>query len=111
VTAVGKAIEERGCHFCIAKDADWWPGRRGFRDQRSGQPAVPHGLRSTFRDWTSEQTNYPRDMAEMALAHFIGSEVERAYRRGDMLEKRGEMVAAWEGLLLAAGGVHAQELT
>ena len=48
---------------------------------------MPHGLRSTFRDWAAEQ-GFDRDMAEMALAHTVGSEVERAYRRTDMLEKR-----------------------
>lgn len=52
---------------------------QGFVDRRSGRPAVPYGLRSMFRDWAAEMTLYPSDMAEMALAHFIGSEVERAY--------------------------------
>ena len=42
---------------------------------------VPHGFRSTFRDWTAEQTDYPREVAEMALAHSIGNKVEAAYRR------------------------------
>jgi integrase len=50
--------------------------------------AVPHGFRSTFRDWAAECTNYPRDAAEMALAHTIGDKVEAAYRRGDLFEKR-----------------------
>ena len=81
-------------------------GGIGYLDPRSGKPAVPHGLRSTFRDWAAEMTNYPRDMAEMALAHFIGSDVESAYRRGDMLEKRREMMIAWERFLVAhEGGV------
>ncbi len=53
-------------------------GRRGYLDARSGRPAVPHGLRSTFRDWAAEH-GYERDMAEIALAHTVGSEVERAY--------------------------------
>lgn len=57
--------------------------------------AVPHGLRSTFRDWAGERTNYPRDMAEMALAHTLTDAVEAAYRRGDMLEKRRAMMEAW----------------
>jgi integrase len=48
--------------------------------------AVPHGFRSTFRDWAAEQTNYPREAAEMALAHAIGDKVEAAYRRGDLFE-------------------------
>ena len=57
--------------------------------------AVPHGFRSTFRDWASERTNYPRDAAEMALAHAIGDKVEAAYRRGDLFEKRRRMMADW----------------
>lgn len=57
--------------------------------------AVPHGFRSTFRDWSSERTNYPRDVAEMALAHTIGDKVEAAYRRGDLMAKRTKMMADW----------------
>ncbi|HEY2658327.1 MAG TPA: integrase arm-type DNA-binding domain-containing protein [Caulobacteraceae bacterium] len=57
--------------------------------------AVPHGFRSTFRDWASECTNYARDVAEMALAHAIGDKVEAAYRRGDLFEKRRLMMADW----------------
>jgi integrase len=73
-------------------------GRVGYLDPRSKRPAVPHGLRSTFRQWTAEQ-GYPRDMAEIALSHFTGSEVERAYQRSDMLERRRAMMAAWAGYL------------
>ena len=54
-----------------------------------------HGLRSSFRDWASEATDYPGEMAEMALAHAISDKVEAAYRRGDLLEKRREMMEAW----------------
>ena len=75
--------------------ADVKAGNGGFLDKATGKPAVPHGLRSTFRDWCAERTDYPRDMAEIALAHVVGSDVERAYRRGDMLEKRRQMMAAW----------------
>ncbi len=53
-------------------------GRKGWLDADSGRPAVPHGLRSTFRVWTAER-GYDRDMSEMALAHNVGSAVERAY--------------------------------
>jgi integrase len=56
---------------------------------------VPHGFRSTFRDWAAERTNYPREVAEMALAHAIGNAVEAAYRRGDLFEKRARMMAEW----------------
>lgn len=74
-------------------------GRKGFVDPVSKRSAVPHGLRSTFRDWTAERTNHPREMAEIALAHEMGSDVERAYRRGDMLEKRRQMMDDWASFL------------
>jgi integrase len=67
--------------------------------RRLDVPAVPHGFRSTFRDWAAERTNYPRDVAEMALAHAIGDKVEAAYRRGDLFEKRGRMMADWAAFL------------
>lgn len=56
---------------------------------------VPHGFRSTFRDWCAERTNYPRDVAEMALAHAIGDKVEAAYRRGDLFDKRTRLMTEW----------------
>lgn len=74
-------------------------GRIGYVDGVTGRPAVPHGLRSTFRDWVSEHTIYPREMAEVALAHNIGTEVERAYSRSDMLEKRRKMMIEWAEFL------------
>ncbi len=54
-----------------------------------------HGFRSTFRDWASESTNYPREVCEMALAHTIGNEAEAAYRRGDLFEKRRRLMLEW----------------
>lgn len=64
--------------------------------RRMKVPAVPHGFRSTFRDWVGEMTNHPGDLAEMALAHTLGSKVEAAYRRGDMFDKRRELMSDWE---------------
>ncbi|PJG48329.1 hypothetical protein CAF53_08810 [Sphingobium sp. LB126] len=61
--------------------------------------ATVHGWRSTFRDWISECTNFPSEVAEMALAHTISNRVEAAYRRGKLLEKRREMMLAWENYL------------
>lgn len=58
-------------------------------------PYVPHGFRSSFRDWAGEVSHYPQDVAEMALAHTIKNKVEAAYRRGDLLEKRREMMMDW----------------
>lgn len=57
--------------------------------------AVPHGFRSTFRDWCAEQTDYPNEVAEMALAHTVGNKVEAAYRRGDLLAKRQQLMQDW----------------
>jgi integrase len=54
-----------------------------------------HGFRSTFRDWCGDQTNFPREIAEAALAHNVGNKVEVAYRRGSALEKRRQLMAAW----------------
>ncbi len=56
-----------------------------------------HGFRSTFRDWAAECTNFPREVAEMALAHAVGDKVEAAYRRGDLFEKRRQLMTAWAG--------------
>jgi integrase len=54
-----------------------------------------HGFRSTFSDWCAEQTNFPSEVREMALAHAVGDRVEAAYRRGDLFEKRRELMEAW----------------
>lgn len=67
--------------------------------RRMGLEFVPHGLRSTFRDWAAERTSYPRDLAEKALAHTLSSAVEAAYQRSDMLEKRRAMMQAWSKFL------------
>lgn len=60
---------------------------------------VPHGFRSSFRDWSGEVSSYPRDVAEMALAHTIENKVEAAYRRGDLFEKRRAMMQEWADYL------------
>jgi integrase len=57
--------------------------------------ATVHGFRSTFRDWAGEVSSFPHDVCEAALAHAIGSKTERAYRRGDLFEKRRLLMAAW----------------
>lgn len=72
----------------------------GWVDPRSGREVVPHGFRSTFRDWAAELTDYPREVAEMALAHTISNAVEAAYRRGDLFEKRRRMMGDWAAFLL-----------
>jgi integrase len=67
----------------------------------SGGRAVPHGWRSTFRDWAGDATAYPRDLPEAALAHVVGG-VEGAYRRGDAVERRRPMMADWAKFLAKA---------
>jgi integrase len=54
-----------------------------------------HGFRCTFRDWAAEQTNFPREVAEMALAHVVEDKVEGAYRRGDLFDKRRRLMDDW----------------
>lgn len=63
--------------------------------ERMNMAVTAHGFRSSFRDWAAEQTNFPREVCEKALGHAIGNKVEAAYRRGDLLEKRRELMAAW----------------
>lgn len=58
-----------------------------------------HGFRSSFRDWASESTSFPNELAEMALAHTIENRVEAAYRRGDLLERRRQMMENWADFL------------
>lgn len=70
--------------------------------RRLKQPYTVHGFRSAFRDWASEETNYPREVAEQALAHVIENAVERAYRRSDLFDKRRALMNAWEAYCVRA---------
>jgi integrase len=63
--------------------------------RKLGHDVTTHGFRSTFRDWAAECTNFPRELAEKALAHTVGDETERAYQRGDLLAKRVKLMDAW----------------
>lgn len=63
--------------------------------RRHNIDAVPHGFRSTFRDWAGDTTHHPRDAVELCLAHSIDTKTEAAYRRGDMLEKRATIMQEW----------------
>jgi integrase len=63
-----------------------------------------HGFRSTFRDWASERTGFSHEVCEMALAHTIANRVEAAYRRGDLLERRRELMEAWAAFLEDTSG-------
>jgi integrase len=75
----------------ITAAAIWALLRRMGRDDLT----TIHGFRSTFRDWCAEQTNFPAEVAEMALAHTVGDKVEAAYRRGDLYQKRRQLAEAW----------------
>ena len=102
----------RGLHDTRNGEFVFTVGRGGQTVGRGGQPLsnmallsllkrmgrtdlTAHGFRSTFRDWAAERTNYPRDVAEMALAHAVSDKVEAAYRRGDLFEKRRRMMDEW----------------
>jgi integrase len=75
-----------------------------FVDPRTGRPSVPHGLRSCFRDWCAERSGYSRELAELSLAHVVGSDVERAYRRSDMFNQRRQLLADWQRFLRGEQG-------
>jgi integrase len=68
--------------------------------RRLGVDATAHGFRSCFRDWAGEETDYPRDLVEMQMAHAVGDESERAYRRMKALERRRPLMADWEAFCL-----------
>ncbi len=72
--------------------------------RRMGAACTAHGFRSSFRDWVAEATAFPREVAEAALAHAVGSKVEAAYRRSDLFEKRRKMMDAWGGYCAGGGG-------
>ena len=61
--------------------------------------AVPHGFRSSFRDWAAEEADHPREVAEATLAHKVRSQIEAAYRRSDLFERRRRLMDDWAGYL------------
>jgi integrase len=90
----------------LAVGSDYvFPGRSGMKPRgdkmflkalrRMGLNITAHGFRSAFRDWAAERTNFPREVCEMALAHVIKDKTEAAYRRGDLFEKRRELMESW----------------
>ena len=97
------------------------PGSRGERSLstnalralliRMGAKVTAHGFRSSFRDWAGELSTFPREVAEAALAHSIGDETEKAYRRGDALAKRRLLMDAWAQYVgCAVGGTYVETL-
>jgi integrase len=63
--------------------------------RRMGLKVTAHGFRSSFRDWASERTSFPREVCELALGHSVKDKTEAAYRRGDLLDKRRDLMEAW----------------
>jgi integrase len=101
-------------------DSQWlFPGTKGNKLsgmamsmllRRMKVEVTVHGFRSAFRDWAAERTSYAHEVAEMALAHTIGNKVERAYRRGDLFEKRRRLMEDWAAYC-AGTGTNAQNVT
>lgn len=83
----------------VIHEADLKAGGKGYVDAKTGEQAVPHGLRSTFRTWIAERTHFDGDLAEVALFHKVGSKVQQAYDRSEQVEKRRHMMAAWGDFL------------
>ena len=81
---LGKQLEEKQLRRMLGKH---------------GIAAVPHGFRSSFRDWAAEETDHPREVIEAALAHMVQNKVEAAYRRTDLFERRRRLMGDWEAYL------------
>src|SRR5262249_46444527 len=106
-------LQEMQAHR-IADDGFVFPGGKVGRPladtvllrllQRIGRGLTLHGFRSTFSDWAHECTSYSNHVIEQALAHAVGNAVERAYRRGDMFEKRRRLMSAWTGYCINGTG-------
>ncbi len=106
VPLCARAVEILRAAEVTARDEFVFPGQKHGRPlsnmafemflRRAKLDVTTHGFRSSFRDWVGEETNFPTDVAEMALAHVSGNATERAYRRGDALEKRRRLMEAWE---------------
>ncbi|KQQ65505.1 integrase [Pseudomonas sp. Leaf127] len=97
--------QQRGKHplyvFPNARHSGALPGNaiRRVMAQLNADDYVPHGFRSSFRTWAAEHTDFPRDVCEMALAHTLGDKVEAAYHRGDLLDKRRQLMTAWSAFI------------
>jgi integrase len=70
-------------------------GDEQWLDLTCNKPVVPHGFRATFRTWAEEEAHFPHAMTEEAMGHVVGTQVERAYRRTDVLQQRRALMQAW----------------
>ena len=86
---LGQPLSEMACEMILR--------RYGLKSKDKEKNVTVHGFRSSFRDWCGEATNTPREIAEAALSHEVGNAVERAYRRGDALDKRRVLMETWTG--------------
>jgi len=103
--AIQTLEQQQGKHpiyvFPNARRTGSLPGNaiRRVMDELQAGEFVPHGFRSTFRTWSAEHTNFPREICEMALAHSLEDKVEAAYNRGDLLDKRRQLMNEWATLI------------
>ena len=113
VPLCGRAVEILDAARTLGNGPLVFPGRNGaplaekrLRRllQRQGVAAVPHGFRSTFRDWAAEETNHRREVVEAALAHVVGNKVEAAYARSDLFERRRQLMDDWAVYLSGVNG-------
>jgi integrase len=104
LTATAKAILEEvayGEYLFVGRDLKSPLSNMAMESvlRRMGAEFTVHGMRSTFKDWASETTDFPNEIVEMCLAHTVGNKVERSYRRGTALAKRREVLIAWEAFV------------
>ncbi|MEG2041556.1 MAG: tyrosine-type recombinase/integrase, partial [Hafnia sp.] len=103
--AIQTLEQQQGKHpiyvFPNARRSGSLPGNaiRRVMDELQAGEFVPHGFRSTFRTWSAEHTNFPREICEMALAHSLEDKVEAAYNRGDLLDKRRQLMNEWAAII------------
>ena len=96
ILAIAKAMDGESKYLFSVKGKKLTNMAMPMMLRRAKVDATVHGFRSSFRDWVSEETNHPSEVAEMALAHTITNTVERAYRRKDLLEKRRLLLSDWD---------------
>jgi integrase len=112
VPLTSRCIELLGLAQVLSAGSDFvFPGRSNEKPmsnmvllmtmRRMKSAYTVHGFRSAFRDWTSERTNFAREICEAALAHIVKDKAEAAYRRGDLFEKRRELMATWAAFVAA----------
>lgn len=94
----------------VIHEADVRAGGIGFKDAQTKERVVPHGTRSTFKGWATEREDFDWNLSEAALWHRLGTKVERAYARSDMLERRREMMAKWCRFIFESAEISAKKL-